>query len=93
MRHCTQKRSKAEKVNLDEKWNIISSDEEIVSTFNDFVANAGANLIVPVVEHSLSNLQDTNPILTTVNSYDKYTSIEIMKYNMSFDVHFQKKQF
>ena len=92
MHHCTQKRSKGEKVNLDEKWNI-SSDEEIFCTFNDFVANAVADLSVPVVEHSLSNLQDTNPILTTVNSYDKYPSIEIMKYNMPFDFYFQKKQF
>ena len=61
--------------------------------FSLLVANTVANLSIPVVEHSLSYLQDTNPILTTVNSYDKYPSIEIMKYNMPFDVYFQKKQF
>ena len=67
-----------------EKWNIISSDEEIFSTVNDFVANTVTNLSIAFVECSLSNLEDTNPVLTTVNWYDKYPSIKRMKYSMPF---------
>ena len=34
------------------------------------------NLNIPAIEQSHSNLQNTNPILATVNSYGKHLSIE-----------------
>ena len=57
----------------------------VMKKFSLLVANTVANLSIPIVEHSLSYLQDTNPILTIVNSYDKYPSIERIKYNMPLD--------
>ena len=72
-------------ISLVEKWNIISSAEEIFSAVNDFVANTVTNLSIPVVEYLLSNLQDTNSVLTAVNSNDKYPSIKTMKYSIPFD--------
>ena len=79
--HFTQKVSKGEKMNLIEKVNVMSSDEEICSIFNDFFANTVSTLIIPTIEHSHSTLQNINidSILATVDSYDKYPSIEKIK--------------
>ena len=33
-------------------------------------------LNLPAIEHSYSNLQNINPVLTTVNSYEKHPDIQ-----------------
>lgn len=73
----TQKKSKGEKTFLIEKPNVISNDTEIWSNFNGvFFANAVSNLNIQATEHSHSNLQTTDPILATVNSYDNPPNIK-----------------
>ena len=76
------KLSKSEK-----KGNVISCDEEICSAFNDFFENTLSNLNIPAIEHSHLNLQNTDPILTTVNSYEKHPIIERIK-NISCNLMF-----
>ena len=76
--HFTQNLSKDEKISLIEKGNI-SSDEEVCSPSNSFFANTVFNLNIPAIEHSHSNLQNTDLILGTVNSYEKLPSIEKIK--------------
>lgn len=41
-----------------------------------FFANTGSNLNRPAVEHSHSNLQNTDPILATVYLYGEHPSIK-----------------
>ena len=65
----------------------MSSGEEICFTFNDFFLNTQSNLNISAIEHSHTNLQNTDPIIAAVNSYDKHPSIEIIKnrsYNLTF---------
>ena len=76
--HFTQNLSKDEKISLIEKGNI-SSGEEICSPSNNFFANTVFNLNIPAIEHSHSNLQNTDLILGTVNSYEKLPSTEKIK--------------
>ena len=70
---------KGEKINLIEKGNVVSSDEEICSTLNDFFADTVSNLNIRALEQYHSNLQNTDPILATINSHDKHPSIERIK--------------
>ena len=53
--------------------------KEICSTFSDFFANSMSNLNITAIEHFHSNLENTDPILATVNSYDKHPSIKRIK--------------
>lgn len=76
MPHFTEKVSKGKKINLIESRNVISTDEEICSTFNDLYVS---NLNIPANEHFHSNLQDADHILATVNLYDKHPSTDRMK--------------
>ena len=41
-----------------------------------FFANTGSNLNIPAVEHSHSNLQNTDPILATVDLYGEHPIIK-----------------
>ena len=52
--------------------NVTSTDDEICSTFNDLIANTVPNLNIPAIEHPHWNLQNTDPILDTVNTDDKH---------------------
>lgn len=104
MSHFTQKVSKVKKINLIEKGNVISSDEEIFSPFNncfantasnlnnDFFANTVSSLNIPAIEHSNSNLQNADSILATINSHEKHPRTERIKV-MQFNVLFQINQF
>ena len=71
--------SKNEKSSVVEKSNVISTDEESCSSFNDFFASTISNLNIPAIEHFHSNLQNNDLILATVNSYNKHPSIERIK--------------
>ena len=51
--------------------------EEICSTFHNFFENTVPN--IKGIENFNSNLQNNDPILATVNSYDKRPSIERIK--------------
>ena len=75
LHHFPQKVSKGKKTNLTEKGNVISRNEEICSTFNYFFENAVSNLNIPAIEHFHSNLQNTDPILATFNSYEILTKL------------------
>lgn len=66
---------KRQKINLTEKGNVISRNEETCSTFNYFFENTVSNLNIPVIKHSHSNLQNTDPILATFNSYEILTKL------------------
>ena len=53
--HFPKKVSKGENINLIENWNVISSNEEFYSTFNDVFANTVSNLSIPTIAYSHSN--------------------------------------
>ena len=78
--------SKCEKT-FTEKRNVILIDEKIRSAFNDIFANTVSNSNIPLIEHSHSNLKNTDPIIATVNSYGKHPSIERIK-NRSWNLTF-----
>ena len=48
------------------------------SSLNDFLTITVSNLNIAAIEYSNLNIQNTYPILATVNSYDKSPSIERM---------------
>ena len=75
----TQKKSKGKQNILIEKQNVISNDKELCSAFKDFFANVMSNLNRIATAHSHSSLQNTDPILATVNSYHKQPSTERIK--------------
>ena len=65
----------------------MSNDEEICFTFNEFFPKTKSNLNISAIEYSHPNLQNTDPILVAVNSYDKHPSIERIRnrsYNLMF---------
>ena len=76
MPHFTQKVSKGKKIDLIEKRNVLPSDEEICSAFDICFANTVSNLNIPTIEHSHSNLQNSDPILATVNSTEKVDQVD-----------------
>ena len=43
---------------------------------NVFFSNTGSNLNIPAVEHPHSNLQNTDPILATVDLYGEHPIIK-----------------
>ena len=55
----------------------LPTDEEICSTFYNFYENTVSN--IPAIEHFHSNLQNNDPILATVNSYDKVQVLKELK--------------
>ena len=54
---------KKSKSNFIKERNFMPSDEGICSKSNDVFANTESNLNIPAIEHSHSNLQNTDPIL------------------------------
>ena len=49
-----------------------------------------SNLNIPAIDHSHSNLQNIDPILATVNSYDKHPGIEIKNRSCNSTFSFRK---
>ena len=69
--HITIKELKLEKINLIDKGNVISGDQEICSISIVFFSNKMSNLNIPAIVHSHANLRNTDPIVGLVDSYDK----------------------
>ena len=87
----TQNSSKDEKINLIDDSKIISSDEEICETFNQFFSNVVPTLNIPKPKSFPTASDNLNPIMSVIKSFEKHSSmVKIKAKAFDSNFHFRK---